>query len=455
MPEPQINTPKSPSFKNVKTIWSELIGSQTDFTLESRIFNSISISLIILLLVYIPYNFFEGLYTASISAIVFALFFYYQYYRSRYLGKGHNSIAFGVAGILIFGVNYFANSGMQGSTDLIWPIYLLLVLSISPYKQHLVWLAFYMISFFAIHYVGYLYPTLIKYPFTVNNGQFLDRITAFPIPVLVVYVTITFIKKSYDKERKLTEEKALALEVSKEEISLQKDQLEQSNLEKNKLMSIISHDLRSPLLNIQNYLELLKEYELDSKERLGMEKTLLSSTNNAMEMLSNLLNWSKSQMDGANTHLKEVNLLHTLSNTLEMEQLHAAKKDITLSYHIPANITVMADEDMLQLVIRNLISNAIKFTSKDGFVHISAEIVQNHCQISVEDNGKGIPLEKQDEIFNIKSQPEYGTNHEKGVGLGLALCKEFTERQGGSISFESTPGKGSRFFVLIPHVPKK
>ncbi|MBD3750213.1 MAG: HAMP domain-containing histidine kinase [Sphingobacteriales bacterium] len=450
MPEPQINTPKSPSFKSVKTIWSELIGSQTDFTLESRIFNSISISLIILLLVYIPYNFFAGLYTAAISAVVFALFFYYQYYRSRYLGKRHHSIAFGVAGVLIFGVNYFANSGMQGSTDLIWPVYLLLVLSISPYKQHLAWLAFYLICFFAIHYVGYLYPASIKYPFTIDHGQFLDRVIAFPIPVLVVYVTVTFIKKSYDQERKLTEEKTLALKASKEEISLQKNHLEQSNLEKNKLMSIISHDLRSPLLNIQNYLELLKDYELDSTERLGMEKTLLNSTNNTMEMLSNLLNWSKSQMNGAYTHLKEVNLLHTLSNTLEMELLHAAKKAISLSFHIPADILVMADEDMLQLVIRNLISNAIKFTPKGGKIHIEAAIIGDHCQIMVEDNGLGIPPEKQNQIFHIKSQPEYGTNQEKGVGLGLALCKEFTERQNGKITFESTVGKGTKFFVWIP-----
>lgn len=105
---------------------------------------------------------------------------------------------------------------------------------------------------------------------------------------------------------------------------------------------------------------------------------------------------------------------------------------------------------MLQLVIRNLISNSIKFTSTEGFINISAKITQNRCQITVEDNGKGIPLEKQHQIFNIKSQPEYGTNHEKGVGLGLTLCKEFTERQGGTISFKSTLGEGSSFFVLIP-----
>ena len=113
---------------------------------------------------------------------------------------------------------------------------------------------------------------------------------------------------------------------------------------------------------------------------------------------------------------------------------------------------VVADVDMLQLVIRNLLSNAIKFTPKGGIIHIEAELIGSECKMMVKDNGKGIPKNKQVKIFTIKTQPEYGTNNEKGVGLGLALCKEFTERQGGSISFESTVGKGSSFFVFIPAV---
>lgn len=450
MPISPSNSPNKPSFKSRKAIWTELIGNQADFTLESRIFHSISLGIIVLLTLYIPYNLFADLYAAAISAILVVAFYSYQYYRSRFLRIAHSNMAFGFLGILILGVNYFLNSGINGSTDLIWPIYLLLLLAISPYRQHLQWVIFYLTFFIIIHYMGYRFPFLVQYPFTAGKGQFIDRISVFPMPIIVIYLIITFIRQNYDQEKKIAEEKTLVVEASKEQISLHKDQLEQSNLEKSKLMSIISHDLRSPLLNIQNYLELLKEYELDSTERLGMEKTLLNSTNNAMEMLSNLLNWSKSQMDGVSTHLKEVNLLQILSSTLEMEQLHASKKNIALTYQIPSIITVIADEDMFQLVIRNLISNAIKFTPEGGLIHVKAELIQNQCQIIVEDNGKGIPLDKQGQIFHIKSQPEYGTNHEKGVGLGLALCKEFTERQGGAISFQSTPGEGTRFFVLIP-----
>ncbi|MBU0696284.1 MAG: HAMP domain-containing histidine kinase [Bacteroidetes bacterium] len=452
MPDHKPHIPNKPSFKGIGTYWPELIGRPSDFSLESRIFHSITLCLFVIVIIYTPYNLFSGLYVASVSTLLFGIFYAYQYYQSRFFGKAHSNIAFGFMGILIFGVNYFANSGIDGSTDLIWPVYLLLVLAITPYRQHAKWLVIYLICFFIIHFIEYEYPSLIQHPFTAGKGQFIDRITAFPIPVFVVYVIITFIKQSYDRERKLTEEKTLVVIANNEQILLQRDQLEQSNLEKNKLMSIISHDLRSPLINIQNYLELLNEYELGSMERMGMEKTLLTSTNNAMEMLSNLLNWSKSQMDGAKVHLTPVNLLHTLSNTMAMEKIHAAKKEITLNYQIPEAIVVLADVDMLQLVIRNLISNAIKFTSNGGSIHIQAEVIDNECKIVVMDNGKGIPKEKQEKIFTIKAQPEYGTNNEKGVGLGLALCKEFSERQGGSISFESTVGKGSSFFVFLPAV---
>jgi two-component system sensor histidine kinase/response regulator len=440
------------SLKRKNTFLLDPIGSPSAFSLESRIFHSISIGLIALLAIYVPYNLYAGLYIASLSAFLMGLFFSYQYYYSRFQGRQHNSTVFGLTGILIFGINYFSNSGINGSTDLIWPVYLLLVFAISPYRQHVKWLIVYLVCFFILHVIEYYYPSLVKYPFTAGKGQFIDRVTAFPIPVVAIYIIIKFIRRSYDKEKKAAEEKTIAVEMSKEQILLQKDQLEQSNIEKNKLMSIISHDLRTPLMNIQNYLELLNENELDSTERPVLEKALLKSTNNAMEMLSNLLHWSKSQMEGPHVQLLEVNLLTVLKSTLEMEKMHAFKKDISLKYHIPTELIVIADIDMLQLVVRNLISNAVKFTPHGGLINIEAQSVLDECKITVNDSGKGIPKDKQGNIFSIKSEPAFGTNNEKGVGLGLVLCKEFIERQGGRIGFESNLGIGSTFFIFIPLV---
>ena len=326
-------------------------------------------------------------------------------------------------------MNYFTNSGINGSTDLIWPAYLLLVLAISPSHQHLKWLVAYMLVFFILHIIEYYFPFLVQHPFNAGKGQFVDRITAFPMPVAAIYICIRFVKRSYDKEKQAAEEKTLAVE---------------------KLMSIISHDLRTPLINVQNYLELLNEGELETADRVALEKALLHSTDNAMDMLSNLLHWSKSQMEGPTVNIRRANLMETLSATLEIERIHALKKNISLESDISADLHVLADVDMLQLVIRNLISNAVKFTSQDGMINVIANSANGECQIIVQDNGKGIPLDKQDKVFSIKAEPSYGTNNEKGVGLGLVLCKEFVDRQGGRIEFESKPEEGTVFSIFLP-----
>lgn len=421
---------------NKEDFWLKLIGSPSIFSLESRIFHSISIGLIFLACIYVPYNFYAGLYIGSISGCVIALIFFYQYYYSRFHQKPYNSTVFALSGILIFGINYFANSGINGSTDLIWPAYLLLVLAISPYNQHLKWLILYVIFFFVLHLIEYVYPELIKHPFSAGYGQFIDRVTAFPMPAFGIYIIIRYLRKSYDIERSATEEKTIVVE--------------QSNMEKNKLMSILSHDLRTPLMNIKGYLEMLNDHEISGADRTTLERDLLNSTNSAMDMLSNLLHWSKSQMDGKYVQLKEMDLLSSLIPTLEMEKLHAAKKGISLNYQIPAQLRVRADIDMLQLVVRNLISNAIKFTPKDGQIQVHAQLLPGECKITVNDNGIGIPHDKQEQIFSIRSASALGTNNERGVGLGLFLCKEYIELQNGRIGFESSPGKGSSFFIFIP-----
>ncbi|HEX8023576.1 HAMP domain-containing sensor histidine kinase [Mucilaginibacter sp.] len=345
--------------------------------------------------------------------------------------------------MLLFSVNYFANSGINGSTDLIWPAYLLMLFAISPYRYYLAWLAIYIFAFLILHVVEYHYPALVQYPFTAGKGQFIDRVTAFPLPVIAIYFIISFIKRSYDKEKAM-------VELRNEEITLQKSLLEQSNAEKNKLMSIISHDMRAPLINIQGYLELLNEHELDNTQRLVLEKDLLAATNNTMQMLSNLLYWTKSQMERPTVNLQEVSLSFVLKSTLEMEKMLAVKKGISLSYDIDDKITVIADTDMLQLVVRNLVNNAIKFTQKGGSIAVSTQTMPDKVKLTVSDNGKGIAEAEQEHIFLVTSDPSFGTNNEKGVGLGLLLCKEFIERQGGSIGFESVFGQGSSFYIFIP-----
>ncbi len=430
----------SQSAKKISSVWHRLIGSAAAFSLEARIFHSISVGLILLTLIYVPYNLFEGLYIASVSALAISGFFFLQYYNSRFRGQAHSSAIFALAGIVLFSVNYFSNSGINGSTDLIWPAYLLLVLAISPYRQHFVWVTVYIIAFLLVHLAEYYYPFLVKHPFEPGKGEFIDRITAFPMPVIGTAIIIIFLRRSYDRERVASMEKA--------------DLLEQSNAEKNKLLSIISHDMRAPFTHIQGYLQLLSQVEINSMERLELEKELLSATDQTIEMLSNLLYWSRSQMEGVAANLVETNLLTVVNNTLEIEKALAARKEIHLSYHIDEHITVVADANMLQLVTRNIVNNAIKFTPQGGSIDIRTDVAGGECRIIVADNGKGIETDRQAILFSMESGSTFGTNNEKGVGLGLPLCKEFMERQGGYIDFESTPGKGSTFYIFIPLAAK-
>ena len=132
---------------NTKNRWRLLTGEPSEFILEARIFHSISLGLIFLSAFYIPYNIFAGLYLSAISCLCLAVFFLNEYYRSRFKRLAHRTLIIGLFGVLVLSVNYFSNSGIQGSTDLIWPIYLLIVLTICPYRQQIIWTLVYLLAF--------------------------------------------------------------------------------------------------------------------------------------------------------------------------------------------------------------------------------------------------------------------------------------------------------------------
>ncbi|OYX92059.1 MAG: hypothetical protein B7Y76_13370 [Sphingobacteriia bacterium 35-40-5] len=152
-------------------------------------------------------------------------------------------------------------------------------------------------------------------------------------------------------------------------------------------------------------------------------------------------------MGGVTVNLLPLNLKDAIMPTINLMQSIAIQKEISIEENINNSITVLADRDMLQLVIRNLLSNALKFTNPAGQININAKIEGNTSLITISDTGKGIPYEMQKDLFSVRVKSTFGTQNEKGVGLGLSLCKEFTELQNGTIRFESEPGKGTRFFI--------
>lgn len=230
-------------------------------------------------------------------------------------------------------------------------------------------------------------------------------------------------------------------------------QLRELNATKDKFFSIIAHDLRSPFNSLLGFSELLtknvKKYDIEEIQKYS--SIINSSTQNTLVLLDNLLNWAKSQNVQLKFKPEKVVLSPIIQAIFKLSNASAQNKNIVLNYNQSEEIEVLADLNMIKTVLRNLISNAIKFTEAKGEVNVYAERYHNGIEITVSDNGVGMNQETQNRLFRLEiNQTAKGTANEKGSGLGLLLCKEFLEKHGGTIWVESELGKGSNFKFSLP-----
>jgi signal transduction histidine kinase len=239
-----------------------------------------------------------------------------------------------------------------------------------------------------------------------------------------------------------------------EEIKTTNNKLKELNATKDKFFSIIAHDLRSPFNSMLGFSNLLLENhrQLDENEMEEYIKVIDNSAKQAYKLLDNLLNWARVQTEGFVFNPKEQSLDKIFIEVIKLNTDNAEMKNIKLSYNLSKDINIYADSDMIEIILRNLISNAIKFTHKNGEVKINAEQDNDNVIISVSDTGIGMLQEKVQKIFDIGEKiSTVGTENEKGTGLGLILCKEFVEKHGGKIWIESEIEKGSKFIISIPN----
>jgi signal transduction histidine kinase len=221
-----------------------------------------------------------------------------------------------------------------------------------------------------------------------------------------------------------------------------------------KFLAIIAHDLRSPFSSIIGILELLKMSlkEFDKAEVEEYVDIVYKSANNTLVLLDNLLVWAVSQNKEKNFKPVKINLYELLREEIENLRTLAEQKQITINQSIGSEVNVTADLQMVKTILRNLISNAIKYSNSNGEISIDAQEDNQFVEVAIEDNGTGISSEIRKKLFKIDTlQSTPGTNNEQGTGLGLLLCKEFVELHGGSIRVESEAGKGSRFSFTLPH----
>lgn len=272
-------------------------------------------------------------------------------------------------------------------------------------------------------------------------------ISGFFIILLILQQTSK--KKAY----KLLEFKNHQINKLNIEIQTQSDSLKQLNKTKDKLFSIIAHDLRNPFNSIKGFTELLIENfkDYDEEKLLKFLKIIKGSSLKALNLLNNLLLWANNQSGNLNVTTKKIELINEVVDSISVIEIQAINKDIEIINTVENHLFVEADENMLATILRNLISNAIKFTEPKGKVELSAKVIDNFVEVTVKDTGVGISQSDIENLFSIDAQnSSVGTANEKGSGLGLILCKDFVENLGGKIWVQSVVAMGTEFKFTLP-----
>ncbi len=259
-----------------------------------------------------------------------------------------------------------------------------------------------------------------------------------------------------EERQQYIEEQSEQLQAQAEDLIHANQELKQANNTKDKLFSLIAHDLKDPFNTLLGFTDLLTRdfSKIDDEQKIKIIGMIRTSSGRIHELLENMLKWARSQTGNIKVNKKAFRLGAMVKAITPVFQHTLHEKGISLGIDIPNDLEVKADKDMISTIVRNLVNNAIKFTPKGGSITITAEKKKSEVEVSVADTGIGIPKHLLKTLFDpVKQEIQRGTQGEKGSGLGLTLCREFTEIHGGRLTVRSEEGKGSTFSFTIPASP--
>jgi signal transduction histidine kinase len=426
--------------KRIKEIRDYIFADKENFQLEHRILLSATI---IGILVSILGGIVNLVIASSIIALILPLLLsgslIVVYYFVRFK-KIVNFFSTPITIIAIFGISaiWIFNGGINGSN--IMPAFIILILGIlvvpDKFKKYIIIL--FIVTNILVLLIQLYRPDLIT-NFPTETDRWIDNIITVTYSSYFIYIIIRFVHKNYTIER---------LKAEKSELRLR-----HLNADKDRFISILGHDLKNPFNNILGFSEILTdEIESLSKEEIkDIAKNINKSAKITNNLLEEILLWAKTQQSKIPYKPQILNFKDICKETLEILTPNADAKNISFVCSSEDTINVFADKDMLNTVLRNLVSNAVKFSNNGGAINISAKQDSSNITISVSDNGIGIDSENLTKLFDVgQVLTTKGTADEKGTGLGLLLCKEFVEKHGGKIWVESEVGKGSDFKFTLP-----
>jgi signal transduction histidine kinase len=425
-----------------------------ELTLDLQIFNELLIILGFLsfvtgfrsLTVSLP-AFSSGMFFVS-SIIALVLFVLNQYKKCYSISK----IFFLVIIYSLAVVAWRYNGGLNGSGALF--LIAINIYTLAIFKNRHLLLAVINISFFtAVCLMNHLYPETLLVSYRNETDRVIDLIVSYTLLTSSIALVINSILKNYNKVNMKTTSQKEELEKLNIEITRANNELKKLNASKDKFLSIIAHDLRSPVATIQGYSDYLLSHPgspHDEHSRLFM-KNINSAARKTLELLDNLLTWSRSQSGHIFFNPSRTGLAGVIGEVTETLRPTARFKNIAVTFSGSDDINLVADRNMLKIILQNIISNAIKFTLPGGKVEISARCLDDRVEISVSDTGLGMSDSIKMSLFDPDAHvTTAGTEKETGSGLGLLISKEFIDKHGGNISVTSELNKGSRFTIALP-----
>jgi len=401
----------------------------------------------------VQYSWGIGIIVSHLALIFIALCIWLLISWRKYLKKDQSRLTWLVLHVLAFLV-VFTSVAIAVTDQLVTPaitpfitlnVIVAMLLLIRPRFSFILFGSAFMLFYFAISFTQHD-PDIL----------FSNRLNAMAIAGLCIIVSIILWRWSWAsfEQSIIIDAQQKELETNNQELIKQAAILNDLNATKDKLFSIIAHDLKNPFSGIIGLSELLKEEarSLSTDEIENYASIVYNAANQAHELLENLLDWAKMQQGNMVFSPKNIKLKKLTCDILLLLNNNARQKNIILENEIAEDTIIEADEDMLKTILRNLLTNAIKFTNSGGIVKIFSLKTENGLQVTVKDNGTGISSTNISKLFKTGSNfNKYGTANEKGSGLGLVLCKEFVERHNGKILVESKEGEGSAFSFLIPY----
>jgi signal transduction histidine kinase len=389
-------------------------------------------------------SFFLASLPACVSLLVLFLNFYFRYEAGM--------ITYFVLYPLATSIVYM--SGMNLGVELYFVLNGILAVFFLPLiSQMLFSVALSMVSYFVLAVINK------EYSYQLHTSNFLLYLFNQVTAIVFIFYALFLIKKESNlyqfgilATNKALQEKNEKIEKQKAEIEQTAAKLDELNSLKNKLFSVISHDMKTPMYALRNLFRSMQQMNMSGREIKSIIPDVVSDLNYTTGLMENLLHWAKSQMNAANISPDELDMEAITDEAIHLHHLQATTKKITITREMDKSFNVFADKDMVTLVLRNLLSNAIKFTPENGTIIIRLKNESPFCRVSVIDNGIGMD---QESISRIQDNSYYSTNgtaKESGTGLGLMLSRDFLSKNGGALLIESEPGKGSVFSFTLPLV---